>query len=88
METGEPIIYTGPTDKKLGLRHGAIYSGDIPEYLRETIESNSALANFFVPLARHAMKPRKRRPEGSVSAPLSRGIPALRPYGPPIKQRR
>jgi hypothetical protein len=84
----EPIIYTGPTDKKLGLRHNAIFSGALPEHLRETIESNSALANFFVPLERYAKKPRKRAATGAVSATLSRTAPPTRQIGPPIKKKR
>jgi hypothetical protein len=89
---GEPIIYVGPTDKRLGLRSKAIYSGDIPEHLRDKIESNPALANYFQPLARYAARTRKRRTAASareaVSATLSRGNIQPRTYGPPIKKRR
>ena len=84
----EPIIYTGPTNKALGLRNRAIYSAEPPEHLRETIATNSALANFFVPLSRYAKVLRKFGARaGAVSAPLARGALPTRQIGPPIKKR-
>jgi hypothetical protein len=81
------IIYTGPSNPTLGLRNRAIYSGGTPEHLRKTIESNSALANYFVPLARYAKTPRTRA-RVAVSASTARGAgPAPKPIGPPIKKR-
>ena len=81
------IIYTGPNNPTLGLRNRAIYSGGTPEHLRESIESNSALANFFVPLSRYAKTPRTRARVG-VSATTARGAGlAPKQIGPPIKQR-
>ena len=90
METGEPIIYTGPTDKRLGLRHLAIYAGAYPEYLRDRIKSNPALENFFVPISRYARTAQPSQTStGSISTPFARGgaLPR-RQIGPPIKQRR
>jgi hypothetical protein len=69
------IIYTGPSNRLLGLRKGAIYAGAIPEHLRKQIESDSALANFFVPLSRHA---KTRRARGLAPAPVSAPSPGDR----------
>jgi hypothetical protein len=85
---GEPIIYNGPTDKVRGLRHGAIYSGATPKHLQAEIAKNSALANFFVPLKRHAKTRRNKAGKpAAVTAPLTRGPVTARTFGPPIKKR-
>lgn len=80
------LIYTGPTNKTLGLRHNAIYAGDkLPAHLEDLAASNPALAHQFVPLARYAKTPRtpEKGPVSKVAARASR--PSPRKPGPPIK---
>ena len=81
------IIYTGPTNKLLGLRNRAIYAGGTPEHLKEELARNPALANFFVPLERHAKTRRGRAVKPAVSATVARGPVPAKTFGPPIKPR-
>jgi hypothetical protein len=81
------IIYTGPTDKRRGLRHNAIYQDDrLVPHIRALTDTNSALANLFVPLERQAKRRRQRVP-GPVSNPAARKTLAPIRLGPPIKRK-
>ena len=87
MPSTAKIIYLGPTDKKRGLRNRAIYAGGTPAHLKEELAANPALANFFVPLARHAKVRRGHRIKAAVSASVARGPLPATSFGPPIKPR-
>lgn len=80
------VIYTGPTNKTLGLRHNAIYkSAELTESLRDLVKNNPALAHQFVPLERHSKTPRSPV-GGPVITPIRKRIEIVK-LGPPIKKR-
>jgi hypothetical protein len=80
------VIYTGPSNKKLGLRNRAIYtSPELPAHLKALVETNSALAHLFVPLERWKTQ-RHVAPKGPVVTLARKPIAPIK-LGPPIKKK-
>lgn len=80
------LIYTGPTNKRQGLRNRAIYrDGELPAHLKKLVEGNSALEHQFVPLDRYAKMPRVRS-RGPIVKVLRQAVQVPK-LGPPIKKR-
>lgn len=53
------VVYAGPNRVDLNLRYGMIFatSDDIPDRIKAQIDSNSAFANFFIPIERFRQLP-------------------------------
>lgn len=76
-----PSIFTGPDNKKLGIRHNQVFVGNLPvakgafpPHVKDAVKDNPALENSFMALDKFAVH-KPHRPAPAVKAPVSTGTP-------------
>lgn len=64
-------IYTGPNDKKLGLRQYQTFVGNYPPHVQHALRQNPGLANYFMSLTKFQtlVPPGSPRKQGSKLNP-------------------